>query len=624
MTTPIDIVIQGTDQASGVINGVGDALGGLGGIAGSVLTAGLATAAAGVTALGAGLGYSLKQAIDAQGAQSRLAQVIKSTGGAAGLTQDAANQLADQFRDLAGGTSEAVIGIEEIGLRAGTISAQQMPNFIKTTLDLGQVMGDTTAAATLLARAQEDPVAAMNKAQRAGIVFSDALKEQIKQMVKSGDTAGATKLLMDRLGEATSGAAAANAETFAGKWELLQGHLSEAAQTIGSALLPIAEELFDNVIAPAIPIIEDLASNFGFLITKVIEGGATFDSLWDALGDSYAIGEITNALGITSDQFYSVEGAVDSFMAALTPLQNAFEGLWAAIQLQGPAAQAQFQAFMDWIMTNVGPVATQIRDNLANAITAVAQIWAAHGDEIMAATRIVFEVVAATIGGAFELISGIVTAGLQLLSGNWQGALTTMQDTLIGFFNLAASIVGTNWATFSKQWSDNWAMLQVIVSTVTMNMTSGIQTWLINTINTVKAKFAEFYQLGQDLMDNVYKGILLKVSQIINTVRDTVTNAIAAAGNALGGGGPQGNGAGYPGIAGKKAGGGAVTAGNTYLVGERGPELFTPGSGGSITPNNALGGNITLNVQLVTDSGALLGEIQTQARANGLTLMPVS
>jgi hypothetical protein len=43
-------------------------------------------------------------------------------------------------------------------------------------------------------------------------------------------------------------------------------------------------------------------------------------------------------------------------------------------------------------------------------------------------------------------------------------------------------------------------------------------------------------------------------------------------------------------VAGAKADGGPVAGGSTYLVGERGPELFTPGSSGSITPNHALGG----------------------------------
>jgi hypothetical protein len=39
-----------------------------------------------------------------------------------------------------------------------------------------------------------------------------------------------------------------------------------------------------------------------------------------------------------------------------------------------------------------------------------------------------------------------------------------------------------------------------------------------------------------------------------------------------------------------KAGGGPVSAGRTYLVGERGMELFRPNTNGSIVPNNRLGG----------------------------------
>ena len=45
--------------------------------------------------------------------------------------------------------------------------------------------------------------------------------------------------------------------------------------------------------------------------------------------------------------------------------------------------------------------------------------------------------------------------------------------------------------------------------------------------------------------------------------------------------------------------GGPVTGGTTYLVGERGPELFTPNQSGGITPNNAMqgGGNVNFNIQ---------------------------
>lgn len=42
-----------------------------------------------------------------------------------------------------------------------------------------------------------------------------------------------------------------------------------------------------------------------------------------------------------------------------------------------------------------------------------------------------------------------------------------------------------------------------------------------------------------------------------------------------------------------KAGGGSVSAGTPYIVGERGPELMVPSSSGTIVPNGAMGGSVT-------------------------------
>ena len=78
-------------------------------------------------------------------------------------------------------------------------------------------------------------------------------------------------------------------------------------------------------------------------------------------------------------------------------------------------------------------------------------------------------------------------------------------------------------------------------------------------------------------------------------------------GSMFGGGGSTMGGGGYYdpvtglGTAGPNFGladGGTARAGRTHLVGERGPELFTPGVTGTVTPNHALGGttNIVVNV----------------------------
>ena len=70
---------------------------------------------------------------------------------------------------------------------------------------------------------------------------------------------------------------------------------------------------------------------------------------------------------------------------------------------------------------------------------------------------------------------------------------------------------------------------------------------------------------------------------------------------------------------GVRAGGGSVKGGSQYLVGERGPELFTPGVSGMITPNHALGGstNVVVNVDA---SGSNVEGDEEEGRQLGFAL----
>jgi lambda family phage tail tape measure protein len=61
-------------------------------------------------------------------------------------------------------------------------------------------------------------------------------------------------------------------------------------------------------------------------------------------------------------------------------------------------------------------------------------------------------------------------------------------------------------------------------------------------------------------------------------------------------------------LGGARANGGPVNSGVSYLVGERGPEIFTPSSSGAITPNHMVGaggaaGNININTSIQVTSG---------------------
>ena len=60
--------------------------------------------------------------------------------------------------------------------------------------------------------------------------------------------------------------------------------------------------------------------------------------------------------------------------------------------------------------------------------------------------------------------------------------------------------------------------------------------------------------------------------------------------------------------------GGPVGAGQSYLVGEKGPELFTPNAGGQITPNKAMGGEVNVNFNITTVDAASFDQLLVERR----------
>ena len=96
------------------------------------------------------------------------------------------------------------------------------------------------------------------------------------------------------------------------------------------------------------------------------------------------------------------------------------------------------------------------------------------------------------------------------------------------------------------------------------------------------------------------EGIGLAISAVVRVVGDLIDGfrTVISLGSKIGGfvGGLFGGG---------KATGGNVSGGTTYLVGEKGPELFTPSAAGYIVPNNRLSGGGSNTVVNVTVNGAI-------------------
>jgi len=63
-----------------------------------------------------------------------------------------------------------------------------------------------------------------------------------------------------------------------------------------------------------------------------------------------------------------------------------------------------------------------------------------------------------------------------------------------------------------------------------------------------------------------------------------------------------------------KASGGSVSAGQSYIVGEKGMEMFTPNQSGNITPNNALGGTTNINFNIRTNDARGFDQLLAERR----------
>lgn len=98
-------------------------------------------------------------------------------------------------------------------------------------------------------------------------------------------------------------------------------------------------------------------------------------------------------------------------------------------------------------------------------------------------------------------------------------------------------------------------------------------------------------------------------SQLANLFTRLLGGLFSHLGGAGGGGGTLPD-LGSLGNLGGRAGGGPVYAGTPYVVGERGPELFVPGSSGRIVPNG--GGGVTVNMTVVTPDANSFRKSQDQ------------
>jgi hypothetical protein len=200
-------------------------------------------------ALAEGLLKSVKAAAEHQQVTAQTAAAIKSPGGAANVTAAHAGQYA-KFLQRRIAVSRDTIQASENALLAFTNIRNQVGDgnqiFDRATVvvqDFSARTGrDAASAAVLFGKALEDPANKVAGLARAGVVFSQKLRDQIKTMAGSGDILGAQKLILQELERRYAGAGKAAGKTFGGKLKILRLEIRNIEILIGNALLPMLTE----------------------------------------------------------------------------------------------------------------------------------------------------------------------------------------------------------------------------------------------------------------------------------------------------------------------------------------------------------------------------------------------
>lgn len=148
-----------------------------------------------------------------------------------------------------------------------------------------------------------------------------------------------------------------------------------------------------------------------------------------------------------------------------------------------------------------------------------------------------------------------------------------------------------------------------------MSVAKGIEGYTDTMANNMTDAIMTFAQTGKMEFKSFANAVIQDMVRIMIT--ESITRPIAGAftgvissgiGAMFGGGGAAGGAA----VAGAAAAGGPVYGGRSYLVGEKGPEIMTTRSNGSVIPNDEIsGGNVIINFSITAmDSASVSQHLQ--------------
>ena len=399
----------------------------------------------------------------------------------------------------------------------------------------------------------------------AAAVFA-AVSTEIKDATAAAEEHQNTQAQLAAVIKSTGGASGETVDQINALAESLQkssGYSADQIEQVDTMLIGM-KTLGTDVVPGATQAILDFAARTGQ------DAVSAAQVLGKALGDpKLALGALTREHIILTQ---AQQDAIKSFVAvgdtagaqkAIIDAMNSTVG--------GAAEQTQTMAFqqrllnseMENMQETIGnallPIFTALLAKMEPIIQAIVS-WTQEHPKLTAALLIG----AAAISGLIVVLTAL--AGVVLLVNIVMSPITLIILAIVAAIVLlvaAAYEIETHWSAISAFFKGLWDEIKTIFN---------------EAITAIVAFFQPLVNIVQTIADGISK-----VASGIGSVAGAVGGAVSGAVHAI-----------IP-----HAAGGSVIPGQTYLVGENGPELFQSGGSGFITPNHQLaaaGGGVTINI----------------------------
>jgi hypothetical protein len=331
----VDNLNKSLKSASQDVDTFGDKMGKAGKMIGAAFVAAAAAAAAYAVKIGID---GVKAAVADEQAQTQLALALENATGATN-SQIAATEQSILKMSLATGVADDQLrpALGRLVRSTGDITKAQ--DLLTTALDISTATGKPLeTVANALGKAYDGNSAALGKL---GIGLSAAeLKTMSFTQVQS------------RLSDLFGGAAAANADTYAGRIARMQVAFDEAKETIGFALLPILEKLMTFINDNALPAINAFSNAF---------------SLTEGEGFGKVISDVGSTIKKTVQPiFEGMKAIFDNVKTAVMNSKDEFSAFWDVVKFVAPL-----------IGTAIGGAMKIVGDIAEVVITIIARVLAA-------------------------------------------------------------------------------------------------------------------------------------------------------------------------------------------------------------------------------------------------------